>query len=266
MAAGLLLAAPGGAGVLSPTWCHRVRAGETLATLAARHGTSVATLAGLNARSPDARLLAGLTLAMPALAALRGGQLRLPDANLAATAGNLERENRAADGLRLSRMQDDRTVARFVRAGRLVSVPRHTATLWVEGVPDALRVARPWTRRFVEQLAAAARDLFGTRLKITSLTRTVALQARLDRSNPNAAPAAGRRRSTHLTGAAVDISKRPHTAPEIRWLRAVLARLEGQGLLLAIEEFAQPHFHVMVLPRYLAYARSLTSASLIGGC
>lgn len=247
-------------------WCHRVRIGETLSSIARRHGTSVATLARLNRLPAKATLPASTVLRLPALAALRHGRLPLAPRTLAARAGNLERENRHANTLGLSRMRDHAMVRRFLRAGLLVPVPARSRTFRVEGVPDALRVARPWTRRFVDQLAAAAHDLFGTRLKITSLTRTVSVQSTLDRSNLNAAPADGPRRSSHLTGASVDISKRSHTPREILWLRTVLGRLERQGLVLAIEEFAQPHFHVLVLPRYGDYARRLPSPSLFGGC
>lgn len=109
-------------------------------------------------------------------------------------------------------------------------------------------------------------EIFGTKLKITSLIRTVATQRSLRSRNGNAAPARGESRSTHLTGASVDISKHPHSKREIYWLRQVLRRLTRQGFLHAIEEFHQPHFHVMVFRRYRSYARALTSPVAIGGC
>ncbi|MFQ5574773.1 MAG: DUF5715 family protein [Terriglobia bacterium] len=100
-------------------------------------------------------------------------------------------------------------------------------------------MARPWTKQFIEHLARAMHEIFGTKLKITSLIRTVATQRSLRSRNGNAAPARGESRSTHLTGASVDISKHPHSKREIYWLRQVLRRLTRQGFLHAIEEFQQ---------------------------
>jgi hypothetical protein len=248
------------------TWCHRVARGESLAALAARYRTRVPALASLNALRPGASLTPGRVLLLPEVARLRRGELRLAPVSLRADAANLRRENRAADRLRFSRMRDLAMVRRFVGAGLLVPVPRAAAGYRVDGVPAKLRVVRPWTRRFLEHLGAAAHALFGVRLKVTSLTRTVVSQEALARRNDNAAPARGPRRSSHLTGATVDISTRPHSAAQVLWLRTVLGRLERAGVLLAIEELAQPHFHVMVFPRYSAYARTVRSPMAVGGC
>jgi len=249
-----------------PVWCHRVRAGETLRAVAARYRSSVTALGRLNGISPSAALRAGRILALPTLSRLRAGALTLAGSPLVARPGNLERENHWANRTGLSRMRNARTVTWFVRRGLLVPIPPESGTVWVDGVPGPLRVARPWTRRFIKQLGAAAHSLFGARLKITGLTRTRAAQRALGRWNTNAAPAVGARQSSHLTGAAVDLSKRPHTDREIVWLRTVLTRLRRQRLVHAIEEFVQPHFHVFVLPSYAGYARRLPSPVLIGGC
>ena len=122
------------------------------------------------------------------------------------------------------------------------------------------------TKRFIEQLAAAKRRFFGTPLRITGLTRTRTYQNALTATKGNAAPAHGRLQSTHLTGASVDISKRPLSVREINWLRIVLRRLTVDGLVHAIEEFREPHFHVFVRKRYGAYARTLAPHLLVGGC
>jgi len=118
----------------------------------------------------------------------------------------------------------------------------------------------------IEQLAQAFHDLFDRPLRVTSLTRTTARQRALLRTNPGAAPASGPVQSTHLTGAAVDISKRSFSAREVAWLRTVLGRLQGRGLIHAVEEFREPHFHVLVRRAYERYGRALTSALLAGGC
>ncbi|MBI2160017.1 MAG: hypothetical protein HYU25_06535 [Candidatus Rokubacteria bacterium] len=75
-------------------------------------------------------------------------------------------------------------------------------------------------------------------------------------------------RSTHLTGGggAVDISKRQLSELEIDWLRTVLQRLTADSLIHEIEEFNEPHFHVLVRRRYGAYSRTRPSPLLIRGC
>lgn len=249
-----------------PEWCHRIQRGDTLHSLARRYSTTVATLRRLNGLDGKTLLRAGQILTLPALGSLRRGTLALDAAPLTAPPGHLHRENAAADRQDLSRIRDRRMLQRFVRARLLVPLPEVTRTFRVVGVPDWLRATRPWTRRFIEQLAAGLHGLFGTRLKVTSLTRTPLVQRALTTWNDNAAPADGRVRSTHLTGASVDLSKQPLSDPEVLWLRHVLRRLTRQRLLSAIEELQQAHFHVFVFKRYLAYARTLRSPVLIGGC
>lgn len=259
----LLHAVPAGA---TPSWCHRIRPDDTLSALARRYDTTVGELRHLNALRGDALLRVGRTLTLPAFLELRRGGLVPGSAPLTAQPGYLARENAAADRQDLSRIRDRRTLRRFVRAGLLVRVPEATHTFWVAGVPDWLRVTRPWTKRFIEQLAAGLHALFDTRLKVTSLTRTADVQRALTTWNGNAAPADGRIRSSHLTGASIDLSKQPLGEREILWLRHVLRRLARQGWLYAIEELQQAHFHVFVFRRYAAYARALSSPVHIGGC
>lgn len=259
-----LLAGAAAAG--PPGWCHRVQRGDTLFSLARRYHTTVETLRRINGLRRDGVLRIGQTLALPALESLRRGRLTIESAPLTASPGHLYFENATADRLGLSRIRDRRMLRRFVLARLLLPFPRETHTFWVAGVPDELRVTRPWTKRFIEQLAAGLHGLFGTRLKVTSLTRTVHVQRALATWNDNAAPADGRIRSTHLTGASVDLSKQPLTDPEVVWLRLVLHRLTRQRVLTAIEELQQAHFHVFVFKQYTAYARTLSSPVLIGGC
>ncbi len=253
------------ASVMASPWCHQVRAGETLARIARRYHTTVERLRTLNPRAGAARLRPGRLLMLPALGRLHRGRLETP-APLLAPVGSLVGENRAADRDDLSRMRDGGMVRRFVDVGLLVPLPAETATYRIPDVPAALRVARPWTKRFIEQLAAALHGLFGGRAKITSLTRTVARQRILGRTNVNAAPASGAEASTHLTGATFDLSKRPLSSREVAWTRLVLRRLARRRLVHAVEEFRQPHFHVMVRRAYADYGRRLPSPLLIGGC
>jgi hypothetical protein len=176
------------------------------------------------------------------------------------------RENARADADGLSRLRTRAALDRFVRAGLLVPLPEEARGFRVVGVPGWRRVARPWTRRFVQQLGDALYALFGSRLRVTDLARTEAVQKALGEWNGNAAPARGAVASTHLTGASVDLSKIEHSDVEIAWLRLVLGRLTARGLVSAIEEFAQPHFHVMVFRAYVRHGVRLRAPAAIGGC
>jgi hypothetical protein len=227
-------------GLAHPVRCQKAHAGSTI---------------------PGARVTT-----VPMLIGLQKGKVAYTVTPLRARVGNLRRENGAATRDGLSRLASGRMLTRFRRARLLVSVPASTRTYYVSGVPEALRVARPWTKHFIEQLAAAKRRAFGTPLRITGLTRTRTHQKALGTTNGNAAPAHGHFQSTHLTGASVDISKRLLSTREIDWLRAVLRRLTAEGLVHAIEEFRQPHFHVLVRKRYGASARTLASRLVVGGC
>jgi hypothetical protein len=155
---------------------------------------------------------------------------------------------------------------RFVDAGLLLPVAAEGPGFRVVGVPPWRRVARPWTRLFILQLGEALSRQFGTRLRVTDLTRTEAVQAMLVTFNGNAAPPDGPGRSSHLTGASVDLSKVEHSERELDWLRTILRRLAGRGVVSPIEEFVQPHFHVMVFRQYVEYARRLRFPTLVGGC
>ncbi len=238
-------------------WCHQVRPGDTLAAIARRYRTSVGELRRLNRTSPKAIPHPRGFLMLPPV---------MTQPPLVATPGRLERESAAAARDGLSRMRDDDMASRFRRAGLLVGLPAATPTYYVTGMRSALRVARPWVRSFVDHLAAAFHRVFGRRLRVTSLTRTTIVQLALRRTNPSAAPADGTVVSTHLTGAAVDLSKRDLGDAETAWLRTVLHRLRRMGLVHAVEEFGEPHFHVMVRRRYGDYSRLHGSAILLPGC
>ncbi|MGH7277457.1 MAG: DUF5715 family protein, partial [Candidatus Rokuibacteriota bacterium] len=249
-----------------PVWCHKVRSGDTLTGIARRYRVPLGKLLKVNGPGAQAPLRVGAKVALPALKALPEASLRLRNRALRARVGHLRVENAAAARDDLSRMRDLDMVRRFRRAELLVPLPAETSTYYVAGVASSLRVARPWTKRFVEQLAAALHGLFGTRLRVTSLTRTMTLQLALRRTNANAAPARGPVWSTHLTGASVDISRHALSREATVWLRTVLRRLSANGVVHAIEEFREPHFHVLVRRRYATYAATLGSPLLIGGC
>ncbi len=168
-------------------------------------------------------------------------------------------QNLQADSEDLSRMRNVAMVQRFARGNYLVPVPWETDTYYLHNIAPPYRYCRPWTRIFLQRLSAQYYSRFHERLRITSLVRTTGSQTRLARSNANAADAVGSLRSSHLTGASIDISKRFMSPEGQQWIRNVLYSLKQQGYLYAIEEFYQPTFHVMVYRSYPTYVRGLHS-------
>jgi len=167
-------------------------------------------------------------------------------------------QNTQADEDDLSRMEDVAMMRRFVKSGYLVPVPLSTRTYYLHDIPRTYRYARPWTRLFLDRLSRQFYQRFGHRLRVTSMVRTEERQLELADWNANAADATGPMRSSHLTGATLDISKRFMTAAERRWMRDVLWSLRESGNVYAIEEFGQPTFHVMVYRSYPEYVERLT--------
>ena len=166
-------------------------------------------------------------------------------------------QNERADRDHLSRMTDQKTLDRFKRLELIVSVPAKTKDYYIHGAPAQYHYVRPWTKLFLDRLSSQFRSRFGGPLRITSLIRTSAYQNQLSRSNGNTASAVGEKRSSHLTGASLDISKKGMTAARQRWVRNVLASLKAKGYLFAVEEFYQPNFHVMVYRNYPEYVAML---------
>lgn len=167
-------------------------------------------------------------------------------------------QNGQADSDNLSRMHSAAMLKRFTRSGYLVRVPASSSHYYIHNVPSAYRYSRPWTKLFLTRLSQQFHSKFGHRLRVTSLVRTEARQLQLARRNPNAAEVNGPMRSSHLTGATIDISKRFMSESEKQWMRDVLFSLRQQGYLYAIEEFNQPTFHIMVYRSYPHYVKLVT--------
>lgn len=170
-------------------------------------------------------------------------------------------QNRRADADNLSRMRNVAMVRRFARAGLLVRVPIRTRHYYIRYIPVKYRYLRPWSKLFLDRLARQHYAHFRKKLRITSLVRTVALQDSIRRRNDNAAPTHGPRRSSHLTGATLDISKKGMSAKQLEWMRRVLGNLRARGYLYAVEEFQQPTFHIMVYKNYPRYVAMLKKHS-----
>ncbi len=181
---------------------------------------------------------------------------------LVARASSQSVQNEHADEYHLSRMRNVAMIRRFHAAGLLVSVPSRTRFYYLHRIPAAYRYLRPWAKTFLSRLSREFYATFHQRLRVTSLVRTVALQRRLLHRNPNAAEATGSYRSSHLTGATLDISKHFMRPQGQAWMRHVLHELARRGYVYAIEEFEEPCFHIMVYPTYQDYVSRITGRPL----
>ena len=179
------------------------------------------------------------------------------DVSLKGTHSSQERENAEADRAGLVRIEDDTTLERMKRNGELMKIPNE------RGVKVDPRLLEKWawvrgeTATFLSDLGRDFDIAFGRPFLVSSAVRTMKYQWLLRFINGNAAAVNGSRRSTHPTGATIDITKLPLTENEIAWLRVRLLALEEAGVIQVTEEFHQSVFHVMVFSRYVSYAANL---------
>lgn len=166
-------------------------------------------------------------------------------------------QNERADLDGLSRFEGSDMVKRFARLQLLEQVPLKTRNYYLHQIPSEFRYLRPWAKLFLDRLSSQFRSRFGQPLRITGLTRTAKYQQSLRRRNRNAAAASGPKRSVHLTGACLDISKKGMTGSQVSWMRRVLLSIKQKGYLFPVEEFKQPNFHIMVYRNYPEYVASL---------
>jgi hypothetical protein len=170
-------------------------------------------------------------------------------------------QNERADDDKLSRFDDHIMVQRFARLELLHEVPARTSSYYIHAIPDEYQYLRPWTKLFLDRVSSQFRERFGKPLRITGLTRSASYQRSLSRRNRNAAAPTGPKRSVHLTGACLDISKKGMTGKEISWMRRVLSSVKEKGYLYPVEEFKQPNFHIMVYRNYPEYVEQLNGKS-----
>lgn len=178
---------------------------------------------------------------------------------LMGTPSKLAQQNRLADDYDLSRMDDPAEVRRLVSSGRLVAIPRSGRGYYIDAKlgrayshRTVLVYARPWVLRFLKAEGSRFRAKFpGSRLKVSSLVRTEEYQEILTHSNINAARGDDpESRSPHLTGAALDISKKGMSARQLAWLRQRLVSLQARGWIVGTEEIRTNTFHIFVTPEY----------------
>lgn len=186
---------------------------------------------------------------LPALYNKRGRLIVPPP--LKGTREILLRQNEVADRDGLDRIRNDEDLRDMRNKKLLVSLPASGALQVDDRLPADRRFCRPWTARFLANLARAHYARFHTPLQINSAVRTVEFQQRLMRINGNAAPAEGDTASPHLTGQAVDLAKHGLSRTEIAWMRGYLLPLVQEGKIDVEEEFQQACFHISVYKKYL---------------
>lgn len=198
--------------------------------------------------------MARVALLLLLVAPLCWGRWRADDAALIATDSSQAIQNERANEFHLARLRNLAMVQQFRAEGLLVYVPQRMPYYYLHDVPGDYRYLRPWSKLFLDQLSREYYARFHQPLRITSMLRTVQVQRRLTRWNPNAADAVGADRSSHLTGATLDISKHSMSYRGVLWMRRYLRQMKAAGYLYPVEEFHEPCFHVMVFPTYRHYA------------
>jgi hypothetical protein len=163
---------------------------------------------------------------------------------------SLERQNEKTEADGLERIEDEDDLADRIAHKLLVPVPISLALTVNGNLPVNHRYCRPWTARFLADLARSHAAEFHRPLEVSSAVRTVAYQKRLMGINGNAAAAEGDIVSPHLTGATIDIAKGPLSRDEVAWMRTRLLALEEAGKIDVEEEFQQSCFHITVYKNY----------------
>jgi hypothetical protein len=166
------------------------------------------------------------------------------------------RQNEEIDRLKLTRISDDQQLEDLELRGELVSLHDSRALQIASNLELNRRFCRPWTRAFLEDMSQAFYAQFHQPIQVTSAVRTVDQQARLRRSNANAAPIDGDTASSHLAGLSIDIGKSPMSRRERAWVDQYVLKLQQLGLVEAAEERRQACYHIMVSNRYDEYRDS----------
>lgn len=186
---------------------------------------------------------------------VKRGAIPLP---LLGSHASLERQNERTEADGLERIEDEDDLADRIAHKLLVPVPASVALTVNGNLPVNHRYCRPWTARFLADLAHSHAAEFHRPLEVSSAVRTVDYQKRLMGINGNAAAAEGDIVSPHLTGATIDIAKSPLSREEVSWMRSRLLALEEAGKIDVEEEFQQSCFHITVYKSYTPPAPMVT--------
>ncbi len=225
------------------------------------HGASAAVASSLAmaapiisaADAPDSRPSEFIPPPDPASLSIARGAMPPP---LRGSLALLQRQDQRLEADGLERIEDEADLSARIAQHMLVPLPVSDALTVDPEMPAHHRYCRPWTARFLADLARSHEAAFHRPLEVSSAVRTVVYQARLMRINGNAAPAEGDLFSPHLMGATVDIAKKEMSRDEIAWMRRRLLTLELEGKIDVEEEFEQACFHVSVYRSYMPAHRA----------
>ncbi len=172
-------------------------------------------------------------------------------APLKGSLASLQRQNDTLAAEGLERIENEEDLAARIANHLLIPLPASDALTINPNLPENHRYCRPWTAKFVADLARDHDAIFHRPLEVSSAVRTVEYQRHLMRINGNAAPAEGDVVSPHLTGATIDIAKQGLTRDEMKWMRRRLLQIQNQGKIDVEEEFQQACFHITVYKTYM---------------
>ncbi|HEX8196459.1 MAG TPA: DUF5715 family protein [Pyrinomonadaceae bacterium] len=113
-----------------------------------------------------------------------------------------------------------------------------------------LRMFHPSARRVLEEIAAAYKKQFNRPLRVTSLTRSMDYQIKLNQVNPNSFKVRGPGSlPPHTSGCTFDLGRKHMSAEEQNFVMRRLADLENRGVLDALIEYnVNACFHVFIYP------------------
>ena len=217
-------------------------AGPASQTVEAAHDTAGDTARRADSASAERK-------AEVASLSFRAGRMPAP---LRGSLASLQRQNDRVDAEGLERIENEADLAARIANKLLVPLPASIALTVNAELEENHRYCRPWTAKFLADLARVHEAAFHRSIEVSSAVRTVEYQKRLMEINGNAAPAEGDLVSPHLTGATIDIAKSGLSRSEIAWMRQRLAGLQATGKIDVEEEFRQACFHITVYKSYVA--------------
>jgi hypothetical protein len=163
---------------------------------------------------------------------------------------SLLRQNEEIDRLQLPRIANDDELLQLEQRQELVRIGDTRELVVSAKVEDIRRYCRPWTLQFLNDVAEAHYAKFKRPLELTSAVRTVEQQAKLRRTNRNAAPIEGETASSHLAGLTIDIGKKGMSRAERKWFDQYLVEMQKNHIIEAAEERRQACYHIMVSENY----------------
>jgi uncharacterized protein DUF5715 len=158
---------------------------------------------------------------------------------------SLLRQNQMINQMGLERIKDEHRLSELVKDGTLVALPNNDAAGIAPSLPSNRRYVLPMTRDFIEKLASEYYAEFHLPLQVDSAVRSRAVQRKLRRYNPCAAPVDGDTASSHEAGTTVDLSRRM-SKQQTKWMEWRLFYYQEARKLILVEE--EKHcYHVFVM-------------------